>query len=408
MVKSDSPLGVAYVLRKFPVLSETFILNEILALEARGIPVHVFSLMRPNDPHYHQNLAQLKAPISYLPGPSELGRLLRYNRRAAKRYGRRYYRTLLYVLLKGRPKLLWRFLQSAFIADRARRFRVDHLHSHFATRPTTVAMLASMITDIPYSFTAHAYDIYKKTYSRNVIGSKIKSADFVVTICEVNRTYLAELEAGAGDKIKLIHNGINLERFRPDGVAPATPFTILAVARLIEKKGLPVLIEACKQLRDRGVEFRCLIIGEGRQRPQLFNMIKARKLERQVRLLGALKNEEVLKWYHAAHLFALPSIVSGNGDREGLPVSIVEALACGLPVVSTPSGGIPEAVLDRYNGLLVESGDAAALADGLRATIEDKELYGRLKANARASVLERFDQARTTEKLCHLFAGRAE
>lgn len=407
MTKPESPPAVGYVLRKFPVLSETFVLNEILALEARGIPVHVFSLMRPNDPHFHQNLAQLKAPISYLPGPAEFGRLLRYNRRAAKRFGRQYYRTLLFVLLKGRPKLLWRFLQSAFIADRARRFKISHLHAHFATRSTTAAMLTSMITEIPYSFTAHAYDIYKKIYSRKVIGSKVKSADFVITISEVNKTFLEKLQAGAGNKIKLIHNGINLERFRPNGVTPATPFTILAVARLIEKKGLPVLIEACKELRDRGVDFRCLIIGEGRQRPQLLNMIKAWRLEDHVRLLGALKNDEVLKWYHAAHLFVLPSIVSSNGDREGLPVSIVEALACGLPVVSTPVGGIPEAVLDRHNGLMVESGDAAALAHGLHETIEDKELYGRLQANARASVLERFDQAKTTEKLCHLFARRA-
>ena len=245
--------------------------------------------------------------------------------------------------------------------------------------------MASRISGIPYSFTAHAYDIYKKTYKRSVIGAKIRKAKFVVAVSEASKAYLQQIEEGSADKIKLIYNGINLDRFKPVRGTPPPPFTILAVARLIEKKGLPILVEACRHLRDSGFDFRCFIIGQGRQRPQLTKIIKAWELQDRVRLLGAMKQDEVLEWYHSAHLVVLPSVICNSGDREGLPVSIVEALACGLPVVSTPVGGIPEAVKDRYNGLLVASGDPMDLADALQAVIEGGELYSCLKANARIS-----------------------
>lgn len=404
MKNFTGPRPVAYVLRKFPVMSETFVLSEILALEARGVPVHIFSLMRPNDPHFHRDVVRLKAPISYVPGPLELGRLIQYNRRAKQHYGRDYWRALIRVILKGRPKLIWRFFQAGFVADRIRRHRITHLHSHFATRPTTVAMLASELTGAPYSFTAHAYDIYKKSYRRADIGSKVRKAKFVVTVSEANRIYLEEVERGAREKVRIVHNGIDLRRFRPNGGPPVGPFTIVAVARLVEKKGIEYLVEACRELRDRGYAFRCVVIGDGRQRGKLSRMIAEWGLRRQVQLLGARPHNEVLKWYHDAHVFVLPSIVGKDGNREGLPVSIVEALACGLPVVSTPVGGIPEAVRDGYNGLIVPARDAAALADAMQRLLDDPALYERLKANARKSVLARFDRRKTVEHLGQLFA----
>lgn len=400
----SGPAPIAYVLRKFPVMSETFVLNEILALEAQGVPVQIFSLKRPNDPHFHRDIVRLKAPITYVPDPGEFRRWWQYNRRAAKHYGRDYWRSLGRALLKGRPKLVWRFLQAGFVADRIRRHNIRHLHSHFATRPTTVAMLAGEITGASYSFTAHAYDIFKKNYRKSDISSKIRKAKFVVTVSEANRSYLERLDAPSHEKITIVPNGIDLRRFRPGSGQHEAPFTIVAVARLVEKKGVGFLIEACRMLRDRGLDFRCIVIGDGRQRGDLSRRIARYELRKGVQLLGARKHDEVLRWYHAADLFVLPSIIGRDGNREGLPVSIVEALACGVPVVSTPVGGVPEAVTDGVNGLIVPEKDATALAHAIQRTMENAELLATMRANARKSILNRFDRRKTVTSLCRLFA----
>lgn len=399
--------GLGYVLRKFPVLSETFVLNEILALEGQGTPVHVFSLAPPRDSRFHESLARLKAPVWYVPGVTDLKGLLRYNVKAAKRFKGAYVRTLLYVLRQASPSLLWRFLQAAYIAEKARRLHLRHLHAHFATKATSAAFLASMIGGAPYSFTAHAYDIYKSSVSRRVLARKASKAAFVVTISETNKRYLDEVLNGCPADVFLVRNGIDLSHFAP--AAPASglrgPFTILTVARLIEKKGVSILVEACRHLRDRGLAFECLIVGQGRLRARLHELIGEWQLGDRVRLLGPRTQGEVLELYRAADLFVLPCIVDGEGNREGLPVSIVEALACALPVVSTPVAGIPEAVRDGDNGLLVPQGDALALADAIASLIADRDLYDRLRANARASVAESFDLARTATSLRRLFEG---
>jgi colanic acid/amylovoran biosynthesis glycosyltransferase len=335
-VSADRPAGgIAYVLRKFPVLSETFVLQEILALEARGVPIHVFSLDRPRDPRFHEDLARLKAPVSYVPDVSDPRALLRQRRRAARRHGRRYARALLYVLTRGKPKLLWRFLQACYVANEARKLGLRHLHSHFAAHPTTVALLASMIGDIPYSFTAHAYDIYLTDLDRKVLAEKIRRARFVVTVSDYNKRHLAHLSGRADDKIARVYNGIDLDRFTPNGLAPRSPFTILCVARLVEKKGHAVLVEACRELRDRGVAFRCWIVGRGGLHSKLTALIDRWGLGDHVQLLGPHTQLEVLERYRSAHLYALPCVVGSDGNREGLPVSLVEALACGLPPGST-------------------------------------------------------------------------
>lgn len=397
---------VGYVLRRFPVLSETFILNEILALEAQGLAVHIFSLAPPRDPRFHEDLAKLKASISYLPGIFDLKMLLRYNVKAAKRCRQRYLRALLYVAGTGKPSLVWRFLQAGYVAEKARRLHLRQLHAHFATRATSVAFLASMISQIPYSFTAHAFDIYKTNVVAKVLEKKIKDAKFVVTVSEANKTYLENIANGSDDKIFLVHNGIDLSRFVPNGEVPEPPFTLLSVGRLTEKKGQAVLIEACRELRDRGVPFRCWIIGKGRLRPQLEGLIERWKLPERVQILGSYTQRKILRRYQAAHLFVLPCIIASDGNREGLPVSIVEALACGLPVVTTPVTGIPEVVSHRRNGLLTPCNDAQALADAIQSLIEDATLYERLRANARTSVVSTFDVRQTGAALRGLFDGR--
>ena len=405
MATEKSSGAVGYVLRKFPVLSETFILNELLALEARGVPLHIFSLERPNDPRFHEDLPKLKARVAYVPGLSEMNTLLGHHRRASKCFKKRYYRALLYALVRGKPTLAWRFLQSGYVANEAQRLRLSHLHAHFANRPASVAFFASKITGIPYSFTAHAMDIFKAEVNPKSLSRKLQAARFVVTVSDFNKTYLETKTNGARVNIVRIYNGIDLERFSPDGAPSSSPFTLLCVARLVEKKGISILIEACRHLRDRGVAFRCWIVGKGRIRPKLEALIKEWKLREHVHLLGPHTQMEVRERYRAAQLYVLPCIVSSDGNRDGLPVSIVEALACGLPVVTTPVTGIPEVVSHNHNGLLVASGDAQAVADAIQSLINDRGLYEQLHQNARPSVASRFDVNETAELLRRLLQG---
>lgn len=399
---SESRPVVGYVVRKFPVLSETFILNEILALEAMDLEVHVFPLAPTRDPRFHEGLGRLRATVHYVPGPSELRTLLRYAWRVAQRNPQRFRRRLLRVLAAGRPSLLWRFLQASYVADRARKVRVRHLHAHFANRSATVAHQASKLLGIPFSFTAHAFDVYRRADLR-VIARKMADARFTATVSEFNVGYLQSFVNGHPVRIELVRNGVDLSRFSPPPRVPDGPFTMLTVARLVEKKGVDVLIDACAHLRDRGAGFRCEIVGKGTLSAQLEKMVRDRRLDGQVRFLGALAQQEIVERYHGAHVLVLPCVVGENGDRDGLPVSIVEALACGVPVVSTPVTGIPEVVRDGVNGLLVPQRDAVALADAIQTLMTDRALLERLRAAARPSVCDSYDQRQTAARLFQLF-----
>jgi colanic acid/amylovoran biosynthesis glycosyltransferase len=389
---------VGYVLRKFPVLSETFILNEILALEARGVEVHVFPLAPTRDPRFHEGVARMKATIHYVPGISETKTLVHHARRLRRRNPKLFRGQLLRALATGRPTHLWRFLQASYVAERARRVGVTHLHAHFANDPATIARQAARLIDVPFSFTAHAFDIYRDV-DAGVLSGKIRDARFTVTVSRYNVDFLRSVANGGAGRIELIRNGIDLGRFTPAEQQPDGPFSILAVARLVEKKGLALLIEACRILRDRGLDFRCEIVGKGAQKAHLEQLIREWDLRDRVKLAGALPQQEIVQRYHRAHVLVLPCVVGKDGNRDGLPVSIVEALACGVPVISTDVTGIPEAVHHGRNGLIVPSGDVTELAAAIERLMRDPALLSSLRAGARPSVEEEFDERCTAARL---------
>lgn len=395
--------GIGYVLRRFPKISETFVLNEILALEARGERVTIFSLQPTRDSRFHADLGRLAAPVVYVPGLSDWRALLRVNLRGLRARPRATLRALWRALRSGRPRLLWRLVQSGWVAERARSLRLRHLHAHFATDATEAASLVAELTGIPFSFTAHAVDIYKDDVDGRLLARQIADARFVATVSEWNRRHLQKLANGSAHRIVRVYNGIDLERFRIGSRRPSEPFTVLTVARLVEKKGLDVLVDACALLRDRGLPLRCWIVGKGARRSALQAQIRRLGLEERVALLGAHTQTEVLARYAAAHVFALPCVVGADGNRDGLPVSIVEALACGLPVVTTSVTGIPEAVRHEHNGLIVPDRDPEALADAIERLLREPALHDRLAASARRSVEETFDLRRTTATLHRLF-----
>lgn len=404
---------VGYVFRMFPQLSETFVANEVLGLERLGIDLRLYSYRRPRAQVPHECVRSIRAPLYYLPDPLDRHpwQLLRAQGAIARLEPARYRATLRWVAgntLRVRKPDTWRrFLQAACVAASARRAGVQHLHAHFAHGATRVAMIASMLTGIPFSFTAHAYDIF--TAKRSYLKKKIEAAAYVVTCTRSNQEHLQELVAAeTRHKVKLVYHGVDLAKFTPGPARERdTEPLVLAVGRLVEKKGLPELLRACSVLRRRGCAFRCLILGEGPQRPLLEARVRELGLQATVSLPGALSQEELLGFYRRATVFALPCRVLPNGDRDGIPNVLLEAMAVGVPVVATAVSGIPELIEDRDNGLLLKDTDGDQLADALERLLTDAALRRRLAAGGRATVEQRFDAGRAVRALVDLLPDPA-
>jgi len=261
-----------------------------------------------------------------------------------------------------------------------------------------------MLTNIPFSFTAHAGDIY--TAKHEDLREKISAAQFVVTCTRANQEYLQALvNESQRHKIRLSYHGVNFEKFDlPRDMRLAEPPLLLSAGRLVEKKGFPYLLEACRILKDKGYAFRCRILGEGPERANLKGVVASLGLTTLVELPGSCSQEELLKWYRRATSFVLPCTVGHNGDRDGIPNVLLEAMAAGVPVVSTPISGIPEVIRSGYNGLLTPERDAQALASTIAELLDDSILGERLRSSGRSTVAEKFDSAKNIELFASLFS----
>lgn len=405
-MQAKNPLRIGYVLKRFPRLSETFILNEVLELERQGVHVEIFSLLRPPEEQRHALLSQIKANVTYLPGASlaegwTVREGLEKPRRAA----------LDTLVSNGDPlfsgktpaEMCKLHLKAATVAMLARERRLEHLHAHFGSDATTVALLAGRLAALPFSFTAHARDIYH-TYVDPAADdamrrAKIAEASFVATVSEFNRRHLAKLMGtGTTDHIHRLYNGIDLTRFRPPRSA-RQPDLFLAVGRLVEKKGFGHLINACAVLRDRGSDFRCILVGDGPDGPTLRDRAAGLRLSDSVEFAGAMPQEELLALMARAGVMVLPCVVGESGDRDGLPTVLLEALAAGMPAVTTTVSGGPEIVEDGVNGYLVAPGDSAALADALDRILADRAQTRAMGEAGRRKAEELFDLKRNVATL---------
>jgi glycosyltransferase involved in cell wall biosynthesis len=280
-----------------------------------------------------------------------------------------------------------------------------HVHAHWATHSALAAWVIHRLTGLPYSFTTHADDLFVR---RPMLEEKVRDASFVVTISEFNRRTLAEqLGAWVLPRVQLVRCGVDVDAFAPTP-APGAPFTILCVARLEEKKGHRVLLEACRRLVDRGLGFRCWLVGEGGERRRLERLRDEIGLAEAVSFLGAQPHERVRALLADAHVVALPCVVAASGRADGIPVALMEAMAMERPVVSTRTSGIPELVVDGESGLLTDPGDADALADALGHIASDPAFAAALAAGGRRAVRAGFDLERNVARLRLLFAGALE
>lgn len=404
----ESQLRVAYLLKRYPRLSETFILHEMLALEARGVRLRVYSMLNPGESVVHRDVDRLAAPVTYLPEVrlSSLRVLTRAHAQLFARAPRRYMRAFGRALTRRDVAAgLRHFLRGGWLARELEREGIRHVHAHFAHGPAATAQFVSLLSDVTFSFTAHAKDIYTTAPDR--VAERINEARFVVTCTGHNHAYLAGLvDASAAPRIHRIYHGVDLQRFQPQDAAvdsASQPPLILAVGRLVEKKGLTYLVQACALLRGRNVPFRCQLVGDGPLKGTLREQIAAAGLEGHFELLGTRAQEELIDIYRNATTVALPCVILDNGDRDGIPNVLVEAMAMGIPVVATRISGIPELIADEEDGLLVPPRDATALAEALARALGDAELRERLGAQARRTVLDQFDLANNAARLESVF-----
>ena len=408
---SEARPVLGYILKGYPRISETFISNEILLLEQLGFRLSLFSMRQPRESFTHRSINEIKAKAAYLPEAliPHLPRLLYHNALLAKwspvAY-RRAFRLMVRRLRRSRTSATFRhLLQAGYLVHALLPgTRVGHLHAHFAHSPASVALFASVLSGIPFSFTAHAKDIYISDPAQ--LREKAEFARFVVTCTERNRQYLAEL-APSTTPIHCIYHGINLQLFNVTLTErqPRPPFRILSVARLVEKKGIPTVFRALRLLLDQGHPIRYRLIGDGEDRRPILQLSERLGLGQVTEWLATQPHEVVLEEYRQADLFVLGCRVARNGDRDGLPNVFLESMAMGVPVVATRVWAIPELVEDGRSGLLVPPEEPQAMAAAMVHLLTDMGLRRRIIAGAHDRVRNEFDNRRLIGKLGALFDG---
>lgn len=396
------------ILKGYPRISESFISAEILLLESLGIPIEIYSLRQPREDFSHDYVKQIKAPVTYLPEyvlPNWKS-LLRSNAALWKRLGAHYFNCLTEALgrtiERRKPATFRHFLQAGYLVQmRLLNSTVTHIHAHFCHTPTSVALFASRLTGLPFSFTAHAKDIY--TSEPDQLRRKIAMARFAVTCTEYNARYLAGLTNGK-TPIHTVYHGIDLQYFAfGASPPPPPPYRILTIGRMVPKKGYDVLLAALKLIDAAGLDFEWVQIGSGDIEEEIRAMVQDLGLSRRAHMLGSLPREKVIGHYRQAHCFALPCKVAANGDRDGIPNVLVEAMAVGTPVISTRVSAIPELVEDGLTGTLVEPADPAALARAIVDVLLNPARRREQVKRARAKVERDFDNRRNVARLDQLF-----
>jgi len=424
--------SVAYVLKGYPRMSEVFIASEIYRLEQEGIPIRLFVLKAPDEEQRHPVVERIAATPTYLPEATSLREQpfapwLRQNwptfapavRRTARRRPRGVLRAAAAAAAQSvrarrtrwsPPRKLYvkEFLRAAALADAVLdEPDIRHLHAHFAHGTTTVTWLASLMSGRPFSFTGHAKDVWAPSLNpAGLLRRKLLAARFAITCTEANRAHLQALAPEA--TVHRFYHGLNADFTKLLSSANGRPALregrphILGVGRLVPKKGFDVLLHACAELERDGVDFDVTLAGEdGEHGAELRQLVRELGLEEHVNFRGPCTQAELFEIYRAASLLCAPSRVVADGDRDGIPNVIAEAMSCGVPVVATAVSGIPELVTHEVSGLLVPPDDPASLAAAVERIVRDPQLARRLGEGGRVAVADRFDG----EELAHELAG---
>src|SRR5262245_6015980 len=363
----------AYLFERFPSFGQTFCYREVAELDRQDFAVPIFSVRNPKDEPLQDWDMHIVERVHYLPEEKEL---LEEVRRAAKK--RKLSTDIVAALDKwGRRTDFLRLYQAVYVGLRLREMRIDHVHAHFAGMAARTAFWLNQFFQISFSFTAHANDIFVPRQFEITLDKLVDAARAIVTETDYAAEFLRERFSHRANRVHRIYNGLDFAEFgRAD--FSSTPPLIIAVGRLIPKKGFGYLIRSCALLAERGKSFRCEIIGEGPLENELREQIDELCLQNNVVLTGAKPQTQLWRRLAAATVFVLPSVIDPDGGMDNLPTVIMEAMATGLPVVSTNIGGIPEMVIENETGFLVQPGDASAMADSIQLVINDPSLAQRL------------------------------
>ena len=412
-----------YLVRSWPRLSQTFVVNEILEQERIGTRLDLYSLTRSEETLVQPQVDTVRATVHHLDGRRPLRAAVRDHALVVRAAPLAYARTLAFAAV--RPDLSRGYatlstvrcfaaavrLAAAVHSARREGAPIEHLHAHFAHDPALVVLLTHRLTGVPYSVTAHARDLYQIPVPS--LRARAREAVAVVTCCATNVDYLRSvLPARLHPRLRLIHHGVELDRFVPaPRTVAAPPVGIVSVGRLVEKKGFPDLLHACAELKrsraGSAPPFRLRIYGDGPLRAELTALRDRLGLSGEVELVGERAGEEILRAYQEADVFALTPSVTADGDRDGVPNVVVEAMACGLPVVTTDAGGIAEAVRHGVTGLVAAPRDVRMLARHLAELVDDPVRRRALGNAGRRTVEEHFDVRSAGSELSSVFAGAA-
>lgn len=404
-------MNVVYLAPEVPGLSSTFVYKEIFALEELGVEITPVSI--------HPNLEESNDPaLARLISTTEV----LYSRKAARLVNDNTWALLsspisylvcffLCVLDSSKyitkPRiavgLLFRFFMAGSMVRDLRRYNADHIHAHFAHFPADIAMYAGLISKIPFSFTAHANDIFANHW---LLREKVRRAKFVATISQYNIQYLARQGCDV-DRIKLIRCGVNANDYPCLGTSKTTQsgstLKLGFLGRLVEKKGTDVLLHACKILKTRGVDFQLEVLGDGPLKQDLELMARQLEITELVNFRGKVNNVDVFPWLGTIDMFVLPAQMDSQGDMDGIPVALMEAMLCNAAVVSTSLSGIPELVIHNETGLTALPGDAESLAECIIRLNSEPGMKSRLVEAAKKHVESEFNANSNAYKLMGLF-----
>ncbi|TWU35819.1 GDP-mannose-dependent alpha-(1-6)-phosphatidylinositol monomannoside mannosyltransferase [Novipirellula aureliae] len=405
-----TPMRVAYILHRFPCISETFIANEIYWLQEQDVEVSIFSLMSPKDGPVHDVAKKLLPLTHYTPWMSWaiLWSQIYFLLRLPIRYLSAFVTVIRQTFREPKLALLAvaLFPKNVHLAREMKRLKIDHIHAHFVWLGGISASVVRELVGISFSLHPHAFGLFQR--NQKDAKYELELADFICTIATYHRRKIVELCPKVNvENVHIVNLGIDTERMIPRCEARAIgdqPLRILTVGRPIEKKGHEYLIEACSHLVSRGIPFQCeMMVGRGKEAESLQEVVDRFELQDRVKLIDFRDQQEVLKEYHKSDIFALACVMAKDGDRDGMPVVLIEAMACGLPVVTCPVSGIPDLVRDGENGLLVKSRDAVSFADALERLIGDANLREQLGDAARETIVDEFDIRKTTTRLASVF-----
>ncbi|MBN1312807.1 MAG: glycosyltransferase [Anaerolineae bacterium] len=404
-----SELRVAYILHRFPHLTETFIVRELHWVRRYGANLAIFSLLDPRSGPVHEDARALLPFVRYSAFLSIkiVHAHLFFIGQSPSRYLVALFKA--FRLSYREPGLFIRTIavlpKIVYFAKQMQDMNVRHIHAHFAWLGGIAASVVAELLGVTYTIHPHAFDLF--TRDRRSLQMLLEDASQIVTISDYHRSYIASIcpHKTASD-ILVVHCGVDLELFETSHKSAVKPeLLILSVGSLNAKKGHEYLIDACALLAERGIAFRCDIVGDGayRRHEALRARIQHHGLQDHVALLGPMKQEQLLERYQRSDVFALACVVAQDGDRDGIPVVLMEAMACELPVITTPVAGIPELVEDEITGFLVEERDEVSLATALERLIVNKPLRDKLGKQARKKVQADFDIRKTSKELVMMF-----